>query len=364
MRVNFVEVLMRLKTYALLLLCLVWLRISVAGQTPPNLRELGQREYLAGHYVEAESYFRTALEAARLVDADRAGILSDLGTLLLDEERLSEAEEAFIKSLAIQKRRGEKRATAAVLRQLGAVYSIERRDAEAIALLNRALIAAQTPPASLGLTAEIFNSLGVAYFRKGHFKKAEQLFQQALQTLTNTGTFEANAGPLLNNLGAVYCEQRKYPLAEELLTRSLMLTTAQFGPAHPALTDTLDGLGVVYTRIGRYADAEAQFQRAITILEQSGLIQSDVRIARAYKGLADSYVRAGRKAEAALVLERAVLVARRNLTNPEMIAILEEYSRLLVDLGKALDEAKEVRSEAQRARVILANTVRAYEKQF
>ena len=57
-----------------------------------------------------------------------------------------------------------------------------------------------------------------------------------------------------------------------------------------------------------------------------------------------------------------MLVARRNLTNPEMITILEEYSRLLVDLGKALDEAQEIRSEAQRARVIMANTVRAYDK--
>ena len=59
-----------------------------------------------------------------------------------------------------------------------------------------------------------------------------------------------------------------------------------------------------------------------------------------------------------------MLVARRNLTSPEMITILEEYSRLLVVLGKALDEAKEVGSEAQRARVIMANTVRAYDKQF
>jgi len=351
---------MRLKTHVLWLLCLVWLRISVAGQTATDLRDLGQREYQAGHYVQAESYFRTATGATQLDDADRAGILSDLGTLLLDEGRLYEAEEAFTKSLAIEKRRGQKQATAAVLAHLGAVYSVERRDGEAIALLNRALKVAQTSPSTSELTVEIFNNLGVTYSRQGRFKKAEQLFQQALQTVEGTEAFEAYAGRIFNNLGGVYCEQRKYALAEEFMTKSLMLTAAQVGPAHPALTDTLNSLGIVYTNIGRYADAEAQFQRAIAILGQRGVTESDVRMARSLKGLADSYIKAGRKTEAAIVLERAVLVARRNLTHPEMVNILEAYSRLLVELGKPR-EAKEIRSEAQRARVTTAITVRAYD---
>jgi tetratricopeptide (TPR) repeat protein len=349
----------RLKTYALWFLCLVWLPISAPGQTPTDLRELGQREHRAGHYAQAESYFRTAIGATLLDDADRAGILSDLGTVFLDEGRLSEAEEAFAKSLAIEKRRGQ--ATASVLGHLGAVYSVERRDVEAIALLNRALKVAQTSPTSSELTVEIFNSLGVTYFRQGRFKKAEQLFQQALQTLAGTSAFEVNAGSILNNLGVVYCEQRKYPLAEEFMTKSLKLTTAHLGPAHPALTDTLNSLGIVYANIGRYADAEAQFQRAMAILGQSGWIESDVRMARSLKGLADTYIKSGRKPEAAIVLERAVLIARRNLRHPEMVDILEAYSRLLVELGKQR-EAKELRSEADRARVTTAITVRAYDQ--
>src|SRR5262245_45064151 len=230
----------RLKTYALWLLCLVWLPISAAGQTPSDLRELGQGEHRAGHYAQAESYLRSAVGATHLDDADRAGILSDLGTVLLDEGRLSEAEDAFAESLAIEKRLGL--ATAAGLGHLGAVYSVERRDVEAIALLNRALKVAQTLPTSPELTVEILNSLGVTYFRQGRLKKAKQLFQQALQELAGTSAFEVNAGSILNNLGVVYCEQRKYPLAEEFLTKSLKLTTAHLGPAHPTLTDTLNSL--------------------------------------------------------------------------------------------------------------------------
>jgi tetratricopeptide (TPR) repeat protein len=360
--VDLIGELMRLKTHALWLLCLVWLPISAAGQTPTDLRELGQREHRAGHYAQAESYFRTALDATHLDDADLAAILSDLGTVLLGEARLSEAEEAFAKSLAIEKRGGQKQPTAALLGRLGAVYSVERRDVEAIALLTRSLKAAQTSPSTPELTVEILNSLGLTYFRQGHLKKAEQLFQQALQTLAGTAIFELNAGPILNNLGVVYCEQRKYPLAEEFMTKSIMLTATQLGPEHPALTDMLDSLGVLYANIGRYADAEAQFQRAIAILGQSGRIESDVRMARSYKGLADTYIKSGRKAVAAVVLERAALVARRNLTHPEMVNVLEAYSRLLGELGKPR-EAKELRSEAQRARVTMAMTVRAYDQE-
>src|SRR5262249_50424476 len=90
---------------------------------------------------------------------------------------------------------------------------------------------------------------------------------------------------------------------------------------------------------------------------QSGRIEWDVRMARSYKALAETYLKSGRKAEAAIVLERAVLVARRNLTHPEMVNILEAYSRLLLELGKPR-EAKELRSEVQRARYSMAITVR------
>jgi hypothetical protein len=44
-----------------------------------------------------------------------------------------------------------------------------------------------------------------------------------------------------------------------------------------------------------------------------------------------------------------------------MVDILKAYSRLLVDLGKQR-EAKELRSEADRARVTTAITVRAYDQ--
>jgi tetratricopeptide (TPR) repeat protein len=343
-----------------LLLCLVSCNTAVTGQTVSNLRQLGQREYQAGHYAESESYFRAALEEAGLDDERRAGILSDLGTLLLDEERSVEAEEVYMKALALQKH-ADKRVTASLLRHLGAVYSLQRRDEEAISVLNRALKIAKTPPVNSELMAAILNSLGVAYFRQARWKKAEQFFKQGLQTLDDAGSkVDVHKAPLLNNLGAVYCARRQYRLAEEFLRRSISITAAQFGPMHAVLTDSLDGLGVVYTKLGRYVEAEAQYQRAIDILGQQSAVTFDVRVARSQKGLGDTYMQEGKLTEAAIALEEAVRIARPNLTrSPEMISVLESYSRLLVLMGKP-QEAKDLHSEVRRARITLASTVRAY----
>ena len=343
--------------------CLLWGGTAATGQTITNLREEAHREYQAGHYAESEKYLRAALEEPGL-DVDlRAGILSDLGTLLLDEERSVEAEEAYTKALALQKGRADRRVIASLLRHLGAVYSIERRDDEAISHLNEALKLAKTPPANPELTAAIINSLGVAYFRQAQMKKAEKLFKEGLQTLTKGGSrFEVYMAPIFNNLGAVYCHRQKYRLAEEFLTRALMITAAVFGSSHVALTDTLDGLGVVYTKLGRYVEAEAQFQRAIAVLKQHSPIPFDVRIARSYRGLADTYTEQGKVPEAMTAMEEAVRIARPNLSrSPEMIAVLEAYSHLLDVVGKPV-EAQDVRSEARVARVTMASTVRAYNK--
>src|SRR5262249_10921162 len=144
------------------------------------------------------------------------------------------------------------------------------------------------------------------------------------------------------------------------LKRAIQLTIVEFGPAHPVLADSLDGLGVVYMRMRRFADAASQYKRAIDILKAQGSMDFGVPVARSMKGLAESYMQAGDLAKAASVLEEAVRIARPNLTtNLDMAAILDAYARVLAKLGQT-SEAKDLRSEAQRARVTLASTVRAY----
>ena len=41
------------------------------------------------------------------------------------------------------------------------------------------------------------------------------------------------------------------------------------GPQHPDVAMTLSNLAVLYTSLGRYADAEALYQRALPLFEQA-----------------------------------------------------------------------------------------------
>jgi tetratricopeptide (TPR) repeat protein len=160
-------------------------------------------------------------------------------------------------------------------------------------------------------------------------------------------------------MGAVQLSKRDLTRAEALLTRALILTEARLGASHPTVTYTLNTLGVLYLDMRRYADAERQFQRAITILDQNGFA-FDIRLARALKGLSDACLKGNNKDGAEAALQRAVPIARQSLTtHPDMAAILEAYSKLLGSMGKS-NEAKQLYSEAQRARRTMALTVRAF----
>jgi tetratricopeptide (TPR) repeat protein len=258
---------------------------------------------------------------------------------------------AYEKSLVIHKRLGEKDMTALILRNLGATYSLERRNSDALRLLRQALKSATTDAdiKSPLIAAEVLNCLGIVYYRMGKYRKAEEVLNQAIQMAASSGmSFDTAA--MLGNLGAVYQAKHDFERAERLLNEALKITEAKKGSLHPDLSFSLSLLGLLYTETGRYANAEEQYQRALKILQPDKL-NFDTRVARILQYLSNTYQRAGRNAEADAALAQAALIARRNLSNhPDLAAIIEDYSATLKKQGRS-KEAENLRAEAKRARV-------------
>ena len=82
--------------------------LTLAGQDSDDkfqkLVELGRRAEAKGNYAEAERHFRSAVDladAGGVSIADRSAAFSDLGHLLLEEDRLAESEEFFDRALEI-----------------------------------------------------------------------------------------------------------------------------------------------------------------------------------------------------------------------------------------------------------------------
>jgi tetratricopeptide (TPR) repeat protein len=322
------------------------------------LRE-GRAEYAAGRFDRAEKLLTEALRLLPQRDeAERARILANLGSIYSRLEQFSKAEKAYSDSLSISKRLGDSNNCALMLHNLGMLYSIQGRDDDALRHLKQAQESVKSKTVDSQVAAQLLNGIGIVYYRRKNYGKAETYFNQALQKVSSTGIKFDTAG-ILNNLGAVYVEQHRYPQAEETLQRSLAMREAEVGPSHPDLIPVLNATAVLYAETGRLAEAEDIYHRALAILEpQTSSLAPG--IAQMLHGLSAVYRRANRKAESEAALERAAQIAQRNLDkDPEMAAIVDEYSQALRARGKT-KEAAALHDQASRARTIRGLIIRTH----
>jgi len=315
------------------------------------LRE-GRAEYAAGRFDRAEKLLSEALKLLPQGDeAERAKVLANLGSVYSRLEQFSKAERAYSDSLSISKRLGDSNNCALMLHNLGMLYSVQGRDDDALRHLKQAQESVKSnPTVDSHVAAQLLNGIGIVYYRRKNYGKAETYFNQALQKVSSTGIKFDTAG-VLNNLGAVYVEQHKYPQAEETLQRSLAMREAEVGPSHPDLIPVLNATAVVYAETGRLAKAEDIYHRALAILEPQSSSLAPA-MAQMLHGLGAVYRRANRKEESDAALEQAAQIAQHNLDkDPEMAAIVDEYSQTLRARGKT-KEAAALHDQASRARTI------------
>lgn len=102
------------------------------------------------------------------------------------------------------------------------------------------------------------------------FTKVEQLYQQALQVKRQSfGPEHPTVAASLNGLANLYYEQGRYAEAEPLYQQALQMRECLLGPDHPDLVSSLNGLAKLsYYAKTDYARAEVLYQRAIQITEK------------------------------------------------------------------------------------------------
>jgi tetratricopeptide (TPR) repeat protein len=349
-------------TVYLVLMC-CFLRTPEGTARNPDYASLLQQaraEYLSGNLARSETLLLAALKALHKDEEElRASTLAELGDLYLGAEKFPKAERAFLDSLDIYRRLSQTNGVVVNLQSLGSIYSLQRRDDDALHALQQALKFSTAKPGSdPAITAQVLNSLGIAHYLRGDAKKAGHFFTDALELVSAAGV-KFDTAQLLNNLGVMEQAKGNLKRAEDLLTEALKQIEAESGTTHPNLVFTLSALGGVYTDSGRYADAESQYRRALQILEPFQP-ELETRYARILNYLSVSYGKAGRKSESDALLAQAAVIARRNLSDHlDMIRIIEMYSATLKSRGKA-KEAEELRVEARRARLSSSLVITAH----
>src|SRR5215467_5225558 len=118
--------------FAVLVVCLLQDVSNTDAQTFSALIEKARAEYRQGNFAQSEKLLLAALAAHPSIDdVNHARTLSALGDVYVNEDKLAQAEDVYLKSLQLYEKLSDKMRSAAVLRSLGAVYSLQRRDKEA-----------------------------------------------------------------------------------------------------------------------------------------------------------------------------------------------------------------------------------------
>src|SRR5579872_7105092 len=105
--------------------------------------------------------------------------------------------------------------------------------------------------------------------QRGEYAEAEKAALAAVAEAEKSGREDLSLATSWNNLGAVYCDMGRYAEAEKLFQRAVDLWDKLIYSVHPQLPQGLNNLGVLYLRTGRLKEAEPLLQRVLDIREKT-----------------------------------------------------------------------------------------------
>ena len=218
-----------------------------------------------------------ALEKARSIDPENAGVHYNLGNVYKQLDRKTEAASAYEISLKLNHR------NLAAYNNLGNIYEAQGDLDKAHDTYRRGLEIDTNHPT-------LRYNLGLVYQKKNDFKQARQAFEAALKG-------KPGWKPGLNNLGITL---QKLGNKEE--ARALFQEMVANNPENP---EAFNNLGMLHVEAGRFQEAETQFVQAIKI---------NPRYARAVLNLDVLFHKDGRLEDSHELLSRFSLLEPGNLT--------------------------------------------------
>ncbi len=171
---------------------------------------------------------------------------------------------------------------------------------------------------------------GSGYFNNKQLDKAEEYYNKALEHKTKLSA-SSRAG-LYHNLSLWNYEKGIMGQAEQYAMQARELFERETGTKNEGYVSVLNTMGMIYTAMGYYADAELRFKEAIALSEE--LPEIDRRIyAKSLQRLSTLYLRMGRHGEGKKLLEgslalRAEFEGKQSTTYASVLSDLASYYRV------------------------------------
>lgn len=338
-----------------------------------NLWEVGCFFDAQNQYRQAIGLYERALNLAN-TDAERSTLLNSLGNVFSANQKMGEAEKAYLEALNIYRQLVTKNTIAflsdlaTTLNNLGLLYNDNHRMSEAEKAYLEALniqrqLATKNPDAFLPNLAMTLNNLGNLYSDNQQLSEAEKAYLEALSirrqmVAKNPDAFLPSLAMALNNLGNLYRANQKMSEAERVYVEALNIRrqlVAQNPDAFlPALATTLNDLGALYYFTQKMTEAEKTSVEALSIQRKLVAQNPDAflpDLAATLNNLGNLYNANQKMEEAERVYVEALSIRRQMaIQNPD--AFLPDVAMTLKNLGvfyrtnQKMPEAEKVYADA------------------
>jgi len=197
------------------------------------------------------------------------------------------------------------------------------------------LVALATPPAHAeGLFAQ--SGKVIALIKAGKYNEALPLAQAMVADQEKRGPSRDLAGAL-NNLGQVYADMGRDAEAEPLYKRALAIMEKAVGLESVDIAIELNNLAALYQRQLRYDEAEPLFKRALALSERS-LPANHPDLGRALNNLATNFEKQDRHAESEALTKRALAIYQKIPgAEPAVATLLNNLGQIYKAEGRYAD---------------------------
>ena len=250
-------------------------RRRVLGEDHPDtlfsINNMGSLLQDQGKLSEAEHYIRESLEKSRRVlgeeHLDTLLSISNLSVLLLYEGKLGEAE-SYVRE-ALEKRRrvlGEDHPDTLIsINNLGLLLLGQGKLSEAEPYVreslekSRRVLGEDHPDTLISI-----NNLGTLLQNQGKLSEAEPYFREALEKRRRVlGEEHPDTLNSINNLGLLLQAQGKLSEAEPYLREALEKRRRVLGKEHPSTLKSITNMGLLLQRQGKLSEAEPYFRESL-----------------------------------------------------------------------------------------------------
>ncbi|CAM3180431.1 serine/threonine protein kinase [Corallococcus sp. ZKHCc1 1396] len=222
------------------------------------------------------------------------------------------------------------------------------KEAQRTARMAEAALARLGPEGSSEVASELYRFRSALGYRQGEFARALTDAEQALALLEGgaPGAHDEAIAESLTGMGRALNGLGRYAEAERHYTRALALVDALYGQDHPVRAVYLNNVATSLRLQGRVADAAARYGAALAVAERSfGAEHPTTSVMRT--NLGDALVQQGRLEEALVHYERArtSLGGGGDAARLRLATVLLSLGNARLDLGQ-LPEAEAAYREA------------------